>query len=58
MTYHVAPGREVSINGRRYLGGDELPELNTIAIKSLVDCGAAVPAQAERPEPPKQERRR
>jgi hypothetical protein len=51
MKYIVEPGREVGINGRRYLAGDELPELAGIAIESLVKSGVV---KADRPEPVQQ----
>lgn len=58
MSYVVAPGREVSINGRRYLGGDTLPDMNGIAIEALLEHGVVKAAAAGKVEPPKQERRK
>ena len=48
----VAPGREVSVNGRRYSSGAELPERPAQVALDLIARG-----DVERPEPKRKERR-
>ena len=48
----VAPGREIDINGRRYLAGDELPPLAPRTEAQLIESG-----DIERPEPKRKERK-
>ena len=35
----VAPGREIDINGRRYLSGDQLPPMSSDVSEQLLDRG-------------------
>ena len=48
MKYTVAATHEVSINGRRYMAGDELPEVAGIAIESLIQAGVVKAEGSER----------
>lgn len=48
----VAPGREVSVNGHIYKGGDTLPALDEHVLDALVSTGTA-----ERDEPPARTRK-
>lgn len=57
MRYIVAQGREVSINGRRYLGGDELPAIDSATAEALAR-GLVVTADPVEQPAPKPERRR
>lgn len=35
----VAPGREIDINGRRYLAGEQLPPMSSDVSEQLLDRG-------------------
>jgi hypothetical protein len=54
----VAPGREISINGRRYLPGDELPPMSEIIIRQLAENGDISRPAAEVKRPAFDERGR
>lgn len=54
MKYIVAPGREVSINGRVFLGGEVIPEINRLAIVELIDKGIVL---TDKPEPKRNEKK-
>jgi len=54
----VAPGREISINGRRYIPGDELPPMSEIIVRKLVESGDISRPVAESKRPTYDERGR
>jgi hypothetical protein len=54
----VSPGREISINGRRYLPGAELPPMSEIIIRRLVENGDISRPAAEVKRPTFDERGR
>lgn len=51
----VAPDREISINGRRYLAGDTLPELSREVASTLLASGDIIDDRPPRDDKPRHE---